>query len=136
MVATRPTGENGLGMSSISAAAELDRIKKMFVFLPDRPETFKIWESLVKEHRVMGKPAHDARLVAGMKVHGLSSVLTFDRKGYSRFPGIKMVHPDDLLEHGARSVGEGLMGQVTPAIWIYPSTCCTLLQVSGLVSMQ
>jgi predicted nucleic acid-binding protein len=35
----------------------------------------------------VGEPAHDARLVAALQVHGISSILTFDRTGFSRFPG-------------------------------------------------
>lgn len=35
VVATRPFGENGLGMSATHAATELERIKRMFAFLPE-----------------------------------------------------------------------------------------------------
>lgn len=49
------------------------------------------------EHRVSGKPAHDARLVAAMKVHGLTAILTFDRPGFTRYPGIEVVHPADVI---------------------------------------
>jgi predicted nucleic acid-binding protein len=49
----------------------------------------------VIQYRVSGKPAHDARLVAAMQVHGLTSILTFDRTGFSRYAGIKVVHPAD-----------------------------------------
>jgi predicted nucleic acid-binding protein len=41
------------------------------------------------------KPAHDARLVAAMQVHGLTAILTFDKTGFSRFADIEVVHPDD-----------------------------------------
>lgn len=44
----------------------------------------------------MGKPAHDARLVAVMHVYGLDAILTFDRTGFSRYPGIQVVHPDQV----------------------------------------
>ena len=58
-------------------------------------ESYPIWESLVIQYRVSGKPVHDARLVAAMKVHGLTSILTFDRTGFSRYGGIEVVHPAD-----------------------------------------
>ena len=38
-------------------------------------------------------PAHDARLVAALEVHGLTAILTFDKTGFSRFPGIEVIHP-------------------------------------------
>ena len=96
-VATRLVEQNGLGMSPAVAAAELERIKGMFVLLPETPAIYPAWEALVTTHHVLGKVAHDARLVAAMKVHGLTAVLTFDRAGFSRYPGIEVVHPDDVI---------------------------------------
>ena len=71
------------------------RIKSMFDLLPDTPAIYPVWESLVIRYQVSGKPAHDARLVAAMQVHGLTSILTFDRTGFSRYAGIEVVHPAD-----------------------------------------
>jgi len=95
-VAPRPLGENGLGMTAAEAALELERIKGMFLFLPETPAIYPAWEALVTRHRVMGKPAHDTRLVAAMQVHNLKAILTFDRTGFSRFPGLEVVHPADV----------------------------------------
>jgi predicted nucleic acid-binding protein len=94
--ATRPLGENGLGMTAAEAASELDRIKGMFLFLPETPAIYPAWEALVIQHQVIGKPAHDARLVAAMRVHGLTSILTFDRTGFSRYSGIEVIHPEQV----------------------------------------
>jgi predicted nucleic acid-binding protein len=83
-VATRPFGENGLGMTAAEAASELERIKSMFLFLPETPAIYPAWEVLVIQHQVIGKSAHDARLVEAMQAHGLTAILTFDRTGFSR----------------------------------------------------
>jgi len=96
VVATRPVEQNGLGFKPELAALELDRIKGMFVLLPETPAIYPAWESLVKQYAVSGKPSHDARLVAAMQVHGLTSILTFDATGFSRFPGIEVVHPSSI----------------------------------------
>ena len=96
-VATRPLGENGLGMTAAEAALELERIKSMFLFLPETPAIYPAWEALVIQHQVMGKPAHDARLVAAMRAHGLTAILTFDRTGFSRYPGIEVIHPEQIV---------------------------------------
>lgn len=96
VVATRPLEQNGLGMTPAAAALELTRLKSIFVLLPETPAIYPVWESLVTQHQVSGKPSHDARLVAAMLVHGLTAVLTFDRSGFSRFPGIEVIHPDDV----------------------------------------
>ena len=95
VVATRPVSQNGLGLSTTEAAAELMRLKSMFPLLPDTPAIYPVWESLVIQYQVSGKPAHDARLVAAMQVHRLTTILTFDKAGFSRYAGIKVVDPSD-----------------------------------------
>jgi predicted nucleic acid-binding protein len=95
VVATRPVAQNGLGLPTPAAAAELTRLKSMFPLLPDTPGMYHVWENLVIQHQVSGEPAHDARLVAAMLIHGLTSILTFDRTGFSRYAGIQVVHPAD-----------------------------------------
>jgi len=96
VVATRPVVQNGLGMSVPDVAAELARLKSMFLLLPETPAIYPTWERLVIEHRVSGKPAHDARLVAAMQVHGITAILTFDKSGFSRYPGIEVVDPAEV----------------------------------------
>lgn len=97
VVATRPQTQNGLGMTPSLMAAELARIKSMFVLLPDSPAIYSMWERLVIQHNVSGKPAHDTRLVAAMLVHGLNSILTFDRTGFSRYTDIEPVYPEEVI---------------------------------------
>jgi predicted nucleic acid-binding protein len=82
-------------MSTAEAAAEPVRLRSMFPLLPDTPAIYAVWESLVIQYRVARKPAHDARLVAAIHVHGLTAVLTFDRTGFSRYAGIEVLHPAD-----------------------------------------
>lgn len=95
VVATRPAEQNGLGMMPAAAAMELTRIKSMFPLLPDTAAIYPVWENLVIQYQVSGKTAHDARLVAAMKLHGLTSILTFDKTGFTRYAGIEVVHPAD-----------------------------------------
>src|ERR1041385_2410537 len=70
-VATRPIANNGLGLSADEAAREVRKLRRIFALRPDAPAVFAEWEGLVAQHQVMGKQAHDARLVAVMKAHGL-----------------------------------------------------------------
>lgn len=96
-VATRPIGNNRLGMTIETAAAELRRLRSLFAVLIETPAIFPVWETLVIQHQVIGKPVHDARLVAAMRVHGINAILTFDKTGFSRFPDIEVVHPADVV---------------------------------------
>jgi predicted nucleic acid-binding protein len=84
VVATRPLPHNGLGLTPEAAAAEVSRLQGMFVVLPETPALFPAWQALVTRHRVSGKAAHEARLVAAMQVHGVTAILTFDKAGFSR----------------------------------------------------
>lgn len=97
VVATRPLEYNGLGLTPRATAGELTRIKNMFALLPEVPAMYSIWERLVVRYQVSGKPAHDARLVAAMEAHGLTAILTFDKSGFSRYSGIEVVDPTDVI---------------------------------------
>jgi len=41
----------------------------------------------------MGKPSHDARLVAAMLAHGVTHILTFNDTDFRRYAGITPVVP-------------------------------------------
>jgi hypothetical protein len=96
VVATRPTGENGLGMEPAAVQDLFTRFSAIFSLLPESPDTFARWQELVVRYGVCGKNAHDARLVAAMLVHGLSHVLTFNGKDFARFSEITVIAPDQL----------------------------------------
>jgi len=83
-------------MHPLGVVAELARLKSMFLLLPETPAIYPIWEALVTQYQVSGKPAHDARLIAAMQVHRLTAILTFDKTGFSRYSGIEVVHPAEV----------------------------------------
>jgi len=89
-VATRPIAANGLGFSTEQATAEVDALKRLFALLPELPIQ-GAWERLVTDHRVSGKNAHDARLVAAMVVHGIQSILTFNVQDFLRYGEIRVL---------------------------------------------
>jgi predicted nucleic acid-binding protein len=47
---------------------------------------------------VIGKQAHDARLVAAMKVHDLRHLLTFNDTDFKRFTEITVVNQRDVAQ--------------------------------------
>lgn len=67
-----------------------------FPVLEDNPLVFENWLRLVSSHGVAGKQAHDARLIAVMQAHGLTTLLTFNTEDFSRYAGITAIHPDSL----------------------------------------
>lgn len=93
-VATRPSGENGLGMSASRAAIEITALLRLFHLLPYRPEVLEVWRRIVVAHGVSGKQAHDAHIVAMMQVYSVSSILTFNDAHFRRYPGISVLNPE------------------------------------------
>ena len=92
-VATRPVENNGLGMNIDRAEQELTNLKYLFALLPDTADIFPEWERLVRHHQVIGKQAHDARIVAAMNVHAVTHLLTFNTDDFKRYDKITVVSP-------------------------------------------
>jgi predicted nucleic acid-binding protein len=95
VVATRPVGENGLGLSTSQADIEVSQIVDQFHLIRDDRAVFDHWRRLVVDHAVQGKNAHDTRLVAAMQRHGVTYILTFNAGHFSRFGEVVVVHPND-----------------------------------------
>jgi len=94
VVATRPISSKGLGLTVEDAIRETQRLKVLFTLLDDRLELFSTWENLVQKYQVLGKQAHDARLVAAMAIHEISHILTFNIQDFQRFVEIIVIDPN------------------------------------------
>ena len=92
-VATRPEQVNGLGMSAVAANADVAKIVQRFRLVRDEQGIFDVWRRLVAQHQVLGKNAHDARLVAAMAFHGIPDILTFNTGDFQRYPGVRIINP-------------------------------------------
>lgn len=93
-VATRPIESNGLGYSTAAAHAEIDRLRRSFDVLEDRPGILALWLRLVRERDCKGKASHDARIVAAMLGHGLTHLLTFKVADFVRYDEVIVLSPD------------------------------------------
>ncbi len=83
--ATRPIDVNGYGWSAQEAEAKVADLRRQFPMLPETPAVFGEWLRLVCTHGVLGKPAHDARLVAWMNMHGVANLLTINATDFKRY---------------------------------------------------
>jgi len=95
-VATRPAVNNGLALSIDDMAQHVAIFKRIFTLLPDTPEILPEWERLVDQHKVIGRQVHDARLVAAMKVHSITHLLTFNTDDFKRYDEITVVNPQNI----------------------------------------
>lgn len=95
-VCTRPADKNGLGLSSEETERRLTGLDPILTLLPDTAAVYPEWRKLLVQHEVKGIQVHDARLVAGMKVHGIDRILTYNPADFKRYVGVTVVHPAEV----------------------------------------
>ena len=94
VVATRAPDQNGLGMTTTEAEAELLKLgPPLFRLLRDERAIYDRWRELVAKHDVQGKQAHDALLVAAMQRHGVTELVTFNVADFTQYAGINLLEP-------------------------------------------
>lgn len=95
--ATRPIEVNGLGLSSEQAKFQSEEFEATFSLLPETPAIFPAWKVLVEAAGVTGKQVHDARLIATCQIYGITHILTFNVRHFTRMaafvPGLVIVDP-------------------------------------------
>ena len=96
-VATRPTAQNGLGLSPAETERDMSEFLLAFTLLRDERAVFEHWHQLVIKHDVLGKNVHDARLVAAMERHGISILFTLNAADFQRYPEITVLTPVKVL---------------------------------------
>lgn len=85
VVATRPaTARGGLGYTPEATRRLLLGASRLCRVLPEVP-LLATWQQIVSAYRVSGVAAHDARLVAAMKAHDISHILTFNGSDFARY---------------------------------------------------
>ncbi|MCV3215439.1 type II toxin-antitoxin system VapC family toxin [Plectonema radiosum NIES-515] len=97
VVATRPVNVNGLGWSVERTENEINQLLSQFLLIEETPLIFPNWLQLVTSYRVMGKRTHDTRLMAVMKTHGITQILTFNPDDFIKTPEIIIVHPNQVI---------------------------------------
>ena len=85
-VCTRPAAaRGGYGLSVAEADRRLQTAERLFRLLPDTPTAYPLWRQLVVAHAVQGVQVHDARLVALMRAHGVTHLLTLNVGDFARY---------------------------------------------------
>ena len=97
VVATRPSQNNGLGMTTANTNLAISKWTTAFRLLLDERGIFSNWRDLVVDNDVKGKTAHDARLVAAMLRHGVTNLLSFNKPDFTRFTAIRVFTPAEAL---------------------------------------
>ena len=99
-IATRPKAVNGLGYSAAETQSRSATFEAQFPLLPETPDFFPAWKSIVQALGIIGKQVHDARLVAACHVHAVTHLLTFNTPHFARMagfgPGLIVIHPSNV----------------------------------------
>lgn len=97
-VCTRPLKNNGLGFTPAQTDAEVTRIESMLTVVPDNAAIYSEWRQLVVRYSVSGVQVHDARIAAAMKAHGITHLITFNPKDFTRYQSITLMTPADIVK--------------------------------------
>lgn len=97
---TRPADKNGYGFSIADTDQRARAIESFCVYLPDTQQVYAEWRQLVVTHGVSGVQVHDAKLAAGMKAHGITQLLTLNKRDFLRYSssGITAITPEEVIQ--------------------------------------
>ncbi len=95
-VATRTIAANGLEYSPQEAQDFIQRFERLFLLLRDERAIFEVWLDLVGQHKICGVKSFDTRLVASMKRHGITHLLTFNGSDFKTYTEITVLDPANV----------------------------------------
>jgi predicted nucleic acid-binding protein len=93
---TRPVERNGYGLTIPDVDRRARLVEEHFSLLEDSNAVHQEWRKLLVAHAVSGVQVHDARLVAAMRVHQISHILTFNVRDFMRYRDITAVSPEAI----------------------------------------
>lgn len=97
VVATRPSNVNGLGWTPQETREKINQFIAQFILLEETPDIFLNWLQLVTDYNIKGKRTHDLRLLAVMKTHHITHLLTFNPNDFIQLPQITIIQPQALI---------------------------------------
>jgi predicted nucleic acid-binding protein len=100
VVLSRPVEVNGLGYTVPETRQFLLDVEESFPCLQEPLDIGKQWSSLMMKYSVIGKQAHDARIVALMLAHGVTRILTLNPNDFTRYSGIVAITPQEIILQG------------------------------------
>jgi len=99
-VCTRPLDRNGFGLSIEETDERTALIEAQLSLAADSEAVHRAWRRIIVENRVSGVQVRDTRLVAALRVHGVSNLLTLNLQDFRRYRDIKAFSPDEALREG------------------------------------
>lgn len=100
VVASRPAQVNGLGLSSGHAVHNIEAIKERALFLEETGFTSELLQHMVVQHKLKGKRIHDANIIATMRTHRITYLLTENPADFECFEHVKLIRLEDMKKSG------------------------------------
>ncbi len=88
VVVTRPAAQNGYNISCDVAMQQINDFINTYPFINDPATLFVEWQLIIKNYQTIGKTAHDARLVALMRVQAIGTIYTMNPGDFFRYNDI------------------------------------------------
>ncbi len=82
----------------VRGETKIAELKRLLTLFRDERAIFPEWEKLVAKHQTKGKNVHDPRWAAAMFRHHLQHLLTLNAADSSRYPGITVSTPTQVLQ--------------------------------------
>lgn len=92
-VVTRPVSSNGFDLAPTDAREAILNFRRDYFVLPEPLDLIDRWLALCTRYAVLGRPSHDARLVAVADAHGIERILTLNSGHFARFSHLKVETP-------------------------------------------
>jgi predicted nucleic acid-binding protein len=94
-VATRPTVQNGLGLTPGEAFTRIEEIRAAYPILADPHNLVDRWLQLCLKHSTSGRPSHDARVVAWMDAYRITHLMTLNPADFRRYDHLLLIVPGE-----------------------------------------
>lgn len=97
VVATRPMSQNGLGLPSRDALANIDQLQRNITLVDESTNVATRLRRLVEQCQLAGKRIHDANIVAVMLSNGIQVLVTDNPTDFEAFDAIEVVTSADAI---------------------------------------
>lgn len=101
-VCTRPVDANGLGLSRPDAVRNAESIVERSTVLDESRKVALRLLAIARTTPCTGRQLHDANVVATMREHGLTRLVTGNLSDFRRFSGLDLVDLAELPADGAQ----------------------------------
>jgi predicted nucleic acid-binding protein len=91
VVATRPVAQNGLGLATLDALANVQQFRQRVILCPETERVAARLLDLVRQHSLSGKRIHDANVVATMVAQGIGALVSENVDDFDEFDEIEVI---------------------------------------------